>query len=70
VISFLVMTKNMEKTDVIVARITMSRRLRTSSATGTVPVWANSQLADAFKRLDLCVYEREKEVNGDPNRPQ
>src|SRR3954470_12988437 len=37
------MTKDLAKSDVGVARITMSRPLRTSSATGTEPVWANSQ---------------------------
>src|SRR6478735_11692687 len=37
------MTKDLGKSDVGVAKITTSRPLRTSSATGTDPVWANSQ---------------------------
>ena len=42
-ISFRVMTKELGNSEVGVARMTMSRPLRTSSATGRVPVCANSQ---------------------------
>jgi len=43
VISLRVITNELGHSDVGVARITMSRPLSTSSATGSVPVWANSQ---------------------------
>ncbi len=43
VMPLLVITKDLGKSDVGIARMTMSRPLRTSSATGTDPVWANSQ---------------------------